>query len=76
MARGLQPISINEISTKKLFQKWIADEITREYWGEGQIFFTYKRLWHDMDGLNGKHIEASNEIYVLPLPESEKGLEK
>lgn len=75
-ARGLQPISMDEISTKKLFQKWIADEITREYWGEGQIFFTYKRLWRSMDGLNGKHIEASNETYVLPLPESEKGLEK
>lgn len=75
-ARGLQPIGMEEISTKERFQRWIADEITREYWGEGQIFFTNKRLWRNMEGLNGKRIEANNETYVLPLPESEKGLEK
>ena len=75
-ARGLQPIGMEEISTKERFQRWIADEITREYWGEGQIFFTNKRLWRNMDGLNGKRLEANNETYVLPLPESEKGLEK
>ena len=25
----------------------------------------------DMDGVNSKHFTASDEVYVLPLPESE-----
>ncbi len=70
-ARGLQPLKSDDISTESQFRKKLIGEYVKEYWGEGQIFFTYKRLHQDMDGVNSKHFTWSDEVYVLPLPESE-----
>ena len=76
-ARGLLPMELQEISTPEAFQDEIVNERVKEYWGEGQIFFTYKRFNLDMDGVNGKEHPASDKVYILPLPENEKseGLE-
>nr|WP_319569837.1 RagB/SusD family nutrient uptake outer membrane protein [uncultured Draconibacterium sp.] len=55
--------SLNEVKT------WVVDEYRREFYGEGQMFYTYKRLgassmlWRD---------EPVNESdYSLPLPLTE-----
>ena len=70
-ARGLLPLSAEEIYTEAKFRRKLVGEYIKEYWGEGQIFFTYKRFNMDMDGVNSKHFTASDDVYVLPLPESE-----
>lgn len=70
-ARGLLPLSAEDIDTDAKFRRKLVGEYIKEYWGEGQIFFTYKRFNMDMDGVNSKHFTASDEAYVLPLPESE-----
>ena len=70
-ARGLLPLSAEDIDTEAKFRRKLVGEYIKEYWGEGQIFFTYKRFNMDMDGVNSKHFTASDEVYVLPLPESE-----
>ena len=70
-ARGLLPREAGDIDTPGKFRDELINEITKEYWGEGQIFFTNKRFWLAMEGVNGKRHAASDETYVLPLPESE-----
>ncbi len=71
-ARGLLPMEMSRIDTPEKFRDELVNEITKEYWGEGQIFFTYKRFLLDMDGVNGKFYPASDKVYILPLPENEK----
>ena len=70
-ARGLLPLKAEDIDTEAKFRRKLAGEYLKEYWGEGQIFFTYKRFRMDMDGVDGKRFTASDDVYVLPLPESE-----
>lgn len=70
-ARGLRPLSLEDIDTEAKFRRKLVGEYIKEYWGEGQIFFIYKRFNMDMDGVNSKHFTASDDVYVLPLPESE-----
>lgn len=70
-ARGLQPLKLTDISTGEAFRRCLMDEITKEYWGEGQIFFAHKHLQLPMNGLNGKYFAVSDETFVLPLPDSE-----
>lgn len=53
-ARGLLPLSAVDIDTEAKFRRKLVGEYIKEYWGEGQIFFTYKRFNMDMDGVNSK----------------------
>lgn len=71
-ARGLNPIGLEDISSRKAFENILVKEIVKEYWGEGQAFFTYKRFGFDMNGVDGHIHKASNKVYILPAPESEK----
>ncbi|OMP79372.1 RagB/SusD family nutrient uptake outer membrane protein [[Flexibacter] sp. ATCC 35208] len=43
----------------------------KEWYAEGQIFYMYKRLNHDIASQNGSSIPASDKIFVLPLPNDE-----
>ena len=50
-------------------QDFIVSEIRREFYGEGHMFYTYKRL-----GINRMlwgATEMSEDQYILPLPDSE-----
>ena len=62
---------LSDIGTPNAFREVLVNEIVKEYWGEGQIFFTYKRFGLPMDGVNGKNHPATDVTYILPLPESE-----
>lgn len=50
-------------------REWVIDEYRREFYAEGQMFYTYKRTgatqiwWQDKP--------ADETVYVLPLPETE-----
>lgn len=71
-SRGLLPYNFSDIETKELFTKVLVNEIVKELWGEGQIFFTYKRFHLDMNGVNNITHSASEKVYNLPIPEAEK----
>lgn len=71
-ARGLKPLTYNDIASPERFKQVLMNEIIKEYWGEGQIFFAYKRMQLPMEGLNGKIHPATGTTYVLPLPEDEQ----
>ena len=71
-ARGLLPLELQDIDTDEEFRSELVNEMVKEFWGEGQIFFTYKRFNLDMQGVNGKFHSASDKVYILPLPENEK----
>ena len=54
----------------------LKKEYMREFWGEGQIFYMFKRQYlsisKDMNASSTSAVSASTSIYVLPLPANEK----
>lgn len=48
-------------------------EYIRELYGEGQLFYLYKRLNSDIitSASSGKNVKASDLVFVVPLPDSE-----
>lgn len=50
-------------------RKWIEDEYRREFYAEGQMFYTYKRLGET--SIKWLSTPATEATYVLPLPETE-----
>lgn len=61
-----------ESLTKEDFMDVLVNDALREFMGEGQTFFMYKRLKQTMKGR--KEILALEENMVLPLPESESNI--
>lgn len=70
--RGLPEISLAD--APRLMDK-IRMEYLREFLGEGQIFYLYKRLFADMpateNGHNNKKVPADASGYVPPMPAKE-----
>ena len=58
------------LTTDNQILKEIIIEQRKDLWGEGKIFFTYKRLYMDIDAYEGT-IPASDEIYQFPIPDDE-----
>lgn len=56
-----------------LTQNYILEEMKREYIGEGQLWYVYKRNNFSLPGhsASGGEIEASDKIYVFPFPDAE-----
>jgi len=48
----------------------ILYEYQKDFWGEGKLFYFYKRLFSDID-TREEHFAASREIYELPIPSDE-----
>jgi len=55
--------SLEEVST------WIENEYRREFYGEGQMFYTYKRL--SETNILWAKTQADENTYIIPLPETE-----
>ena len=55
--------SLDDVKTE------VKNEYRREFFGEGQMFFTYKRLASKSMLWNNNEITEDN--YILPLPSSE-----
>lgn len=57
------------------FNKTLNNEYIREFWGEGQIFFMFKRnfmnITKDYNASATGSVTANNSTYVLPLPSNE-----
>jgi hypothetical protein len=57
--------------SKTVFLQELVKEARKELYGEGQIFFMYKRLNMPITGQNGSTVPASSAIMVLPFPDDE-----
>lgn len=68
--RGIGPRGTDETNPDIFYQELIK-EARKECYGEGQVFYMYKRLNKAIVGPAGKLIPASNAIFVLPLPDDE-----
>lgn len=56
----------------KLTQDMIFNEYHKEMFGEGQVWYNMKRLNKDIvSNLDSKTIPASEDIYVIPIPQDE-----
>ncbi len=64
------PYAITSGSQEELLDE-LVKEARKEFYGEGQIFYMFKRLNRNMEALDGSVIPASNDIYVLPMPDAE-----
>lgn len=66
--RGISPLT-----SENDFKKELLNEYRREFIGEGQLFYFYKRNTYGMIGLEDNvPVEDYNKIYVLPIPLQEK----
>ena len=53
------------------FIKELIKDARKEFYGEGQIFYMYKRLNQNIVGQGGLTIPASDKIFVIPKPNNE-----
>lgn len=59
------------VASKDAFITELLKEARKEFFGEGQIFYMYKRLHRNIVGPNGTVIPPGNKVFVLPMPNSE-----
>ncbi|MDD4638234.1 MAG: RagB/SusD family nutrient uptake outer membrane protein [Bacteroidales bacterium] len=62
-------ITENSFSSLEELRAFIPDEYRREFYGEGQMFFTYKRL--GAPSMLWRINAVSESDYIAPLPETE-----
>ena len=63
---------LSSIEHTKDIESYIYQEYRREFLGEGQLFFYYKRKLYDSVGAEDKvGIEDLKAVYNLPIPTSE-----
>lgn len=64
---------LNDVTEIADMSKAVRDEFVKEFYGEGQLFFYYKRLNVNeiMSLVEGKNIKMTKAQYVIPLPKSE-----
>lgn len=63
-------VELNDPS-KQTFMTELVKEARKEFFGEGQIWFMYKRLNMNYPGQSGAIITASPSVFVLPFPDDE-----
>ena len=63
IARPMPFTSLEDVST------WIENEYRREFYAEGQMFYTYKRLGET--NILWSKTPANENTYIIPLPETE-----
>ena len=74
--RGIRRPNLSEINTTEEFMDALINDARREFVGEGQTFFIYKRLNKIIPTAKygGDDILPSNENFVLPKPASESNI--
>ncbi|MDR0766325.1 MAG: RagB/SusD family nutrient uptake outer membrane protein, partial [Odoribacteraceae bacterium] len=69
-ARNLATSPLPETLTEAELLEQIVFEQLKEFWGEGKLFYTYKRLFRDII-IRQNTIPASKAIFELPVPREE-----
>lgn len=64
---------LNELTDPSLIEATVREEYKREFWGEGQLFFYYKRINQPTiySFSQGMNINMTNAQYVIPMPLTE-----
>lgn len=68
-ARALLPLSDAIVNSTSLLQTEIQKEYQKEFYGEGQLFFYYKR--HQVAKMQFRNTAMISKDYVLPIPTDE-----
>lgn len=61
---------MTSVSKQDFINQLVAEE-RKEFYGDGQIFYTYKRLGLPIISQTGTGEPVTNSIFVLPLPNNE-----
>lgn len=67
--RGLLNVNLSNLLVKEDYMNALENDMRREFVGEGQVFFYYKRLNKTIPGFVGN---MTNDHFVAPIPDSEK----
>lgn len=69
----LENRGLDKLTSRDQVPAAILSEYQKEFWGEGQLFFYYKRVNAATipSAMTGGDVEMNDAKYVLPLPESE-----
>lgn len=64
---------LSEVEVQSKIAATVKEEYRREFWGEGQLFFYYKRINEPSiySFSEGKSMKMDKTTYVIPLPLSE-----
>jgi hypothetical protein len=73
--RGI-PDDLEKVSNKKEFLDLLIIEARKEFYGESQTFFMYKRLNHAVKISQTQSISPSDRIFVFPVPAIELNTNK
>ena len=67
--RGLSNNLLPETLTSEQINEEIYKEYRKEFLGEGQLFFYYKRL--NSSDIKGAAVSGSKAVYVMPIPSND-----
>lgn len=71
--RGVRNTDYSTVSRKDEFVELLVNDMRREFFGEGQMLYQYKRLNRTMPAMSAYDdpVPPTDENVVLPLPDSE-----
>ena len=74
--RGVRNTDYTTVSNKNEFVELLLNDMRREFFGEGQILYQYKRLNHTIPAMSSYDdpVLPTDENVVLPLPDSEMNI--
>lgn len=76
--RGLKDadVSVKQITSANTddFMDLLINDMRREWLGEGQTYFIYKRLNKNIPSEKGGFIEAAEKVFVVPVPDIETNI--
>ncbi len=65
-------VLLDEAADEAVFAQALTTEYEREFYGEGQLFYYYKRLnLNEIVGVDGTSLPMSDEKYTFPFPADE-----
>lgn len=68
--RGLSSFLLSEELTSEQIKNEVYKEYRKEFLGEGQLFFYYKRL--NATDIPGSSTKGSKAVYVMPIPSNDQ----
>ena len=68
--RGI-PDDVTTVADKKMFVDLLITDARKEFYGESQAFYMYKRLNHAVRVSETQSISPSDRIFVFPVPATE-----
>ncbi len=74
--RGVRNVDLSSISRKDEFVELLVNDMRREFFGEGQMLYQYKRLNRTIPAMSAYNdpVLPTDENVVLPQPDSESNI--